>query len=279
MAIIDGKKLSREIIENLKKEREKIKEKIIFGAVLVGSDPASLSFLKKKKEIASELNIDFRLYQFSENIKTKELRKKVSSLCRIPYMRSVIVQLPLPFHINKTVVLNAILESKDPDCLNERNLGRFYNNRSFVLPPVVKAVDFLLKKYKINIFRKKILIIGAGFLTGKPLSIYFLNQKASFTVLEKKLKNKEEFIKKADIIFTCAGQPNLIKGKMIKKGAFIFDLSYNFFKGKLVGDCEKKSVAKKAKIYSPVPNGLGPLTVAFLFSNVLSLTKKALHLL
>lgn len=278
MIVIDGKKFAEEIIDSLKKEREKIKEKIIFGAVMVGSDPSSFSFLKKKKEVASKLNIDFRIYQFKKEIKTKELRQEISRICRIPYMRSVIVQLPLPTHINYPVVLNAILEEKDPDLLNERNLGRFYNNRSFILPPVVKAIDFLLKKYKIKLFNKKIVIIGGGFLTGKPLSIYFLNQKLSFTLLEKNFSFQKEFLKEADIIFSAAGKPNLIEGKMLKKGVIVFDLSYNILKGKLVGDCQKETVLKKARIYSPVPNGIGPLTVAFLFSNVIFLTKKALNL-
>ncbi|MGE4554722.1 MAG: tetrahydrofolate dehydrogenase/cyclohydrolase catalytic domain-containing protein [Candidatus Paceibacterota bacterium] len=278
MIVIDGKKFAEEIIDSLKKEREKIKEKIIFGAVMVGSDPSSFSFLKKKKEVASKLNIDFRIYQFKKEIKTKELRQEISRICRIPYMRSVIVQLPLPTHINYPVVLNAILEEKDPDLLNERNLGRFYNNRSFILPPVVKAIDFLLKKYKIKLFNKKIVIIGGGFLTGKPLSIYFLNQKLSFTLLEKNFSFQKEFLKEADIIFSAAGKPNLIEGKMLKKGVTVFDLSYNILKGKLVGDCQKETVLKKARIYSPVPNGIGPLTVAFLFSNVIFLTKKVLNL-
>ncbi len=276
--LIDGNKLASEIIESLKKEREKIKEKIIFGVIVVGENQNSLSFIKKKKEVAEKLSIDFRIYQFPEKIKTKELRKKVSEICRIPYMRGVIVQLPLPHHINPPVVLNAILEDKDPDLLNERNLGRFYNNRSMIFPPVVKAIDFLKEKYKIKFKGKNILIIGGGFLTGKPLALYLLNQKVSFTLLEKDQKDISIFLKKADIIFSGAGQPNLIKGSFLKKGVIIFDLAYNFYKGKITGDCEKESVLKKAKIYSPVPGGIGPLTVAFLFANLIKLTKKALHL-
>ncbi|MGB9680953.1 MAG: tetrahydrofolate dehydrogenase/cyclohydrolase catalytic domain-containing protein [Minisyncoccia bacterium] len=276
--IIDGQKLSFEIIESLKKEREKIKEKILFGVILVGNNPASLSFVNKKKGVAKQLNIDFRLYQFPEDIRTKELRGEVSKICRIPFMRGVIVQLPLPNHINSPVVLNAILGDKDPDLLNERNLGKFYNNRSRIFPPVVKAIDFLKEKYKIKFEGKNIVIIGGGFLTGKPLALYFLNQKVSFTLLEKDQKDINIFLKKADIIFSAAGQPNLIKGGHLKKGVIIFDLAYNFYKGKVIGDCERESVLKKAKIYSPVPGGIGPLTIAFLFANLIELTKKTLRL-
>lgn len=276
--LIKGKQLSLELLKELKKEREKIKEKILFGIILVGNDQASLSFIKKKKEIAKELNIDCRLYQFEETVKTKKLRKEVSKICRIPYMRGVIVQLPLPSHINTFSVLNAILEDKDPDVLNERNLGRFYNNRLIILPPVVRAIDFLIKKYKIKLPGKNIVIVGGGVLTGKPLSLYFLNNKISFTLIERNNKNFKPLLKNADIIFSGTGKINLIKGDLIKKGVIVFDLSYNFYKRKIVGDCEFNSVLKKAKIYSPVPNGIGPLTVVFLFQNLLTLTKKALNI-
>jgi methylenetetrahydrofolate dehydrogenase (NADP+)/methenyltetrahydrofolate cyclohydrolase len=275
--IIDGKKLAVEIIQDLKKEREKIKEKIKLGVILVGDSASALSFIKRKKEVAKKLAIDFRVYLYPSTIKSKDLRKEVSKICRIPEMKGVVVQLPLPEKINTPTVLNAILEDKDPDCLSERNLAKFYNNRSIIKPPTVSAIDFLLKKYRVNLKNKNILIIGAGYLTGKPLAVYFLNQKISFTVLEKDYKNQDKILKNADIIFSGTGKPNLIKGKSLKKGIIIFDLSFNFYHKKIVGDCEKESVIKKASLYSPVPGGIGPLTVAFLYSNLLTLIKNKNH--
>jgi methylenetetrahydrofolate dehydrogenase (NADP+)/methenyltetrahydrofolate cyclohydrolase len=272
--VIDGKQLAQEIIEELKKERENILKKIRLAVVLVGSDPASLSFIKQKEKIAKELDIDFRLYQYQENIKTKELRKKVSDICRVTYNRGVIVQLPLPQMINSQVVLNAILPLKDPDVLCERNLGAFYANRSLILPPVVESIKFLLNKYEISIEGKNVLLIGQGQLVGKPTALWFINQGATVMIANRKTRNLQDLIKMADIIVSSAGVPHLVSGKMVKPGVIVFDAAVVSEAGKLVGDCDQESLKDKAALLTPVPGGLGPLVVAFLFKNLLTLVKQ-----
>jgi methylenetetrahydrofolate dehydrogenase (NADP+)/methenyltetrahydrofolate cyclohydrolase len=272
--VIDGKQLSREIIEGLKKERELIPKKIRLAVVLVGNDPASLSFIKQKEKIAQELNIDFRLYQYPETIKTKELRKKVSDICRVTFNRGIVVQLPLPESINNQVVLNAILPLKDPDVLCEKNLGSFYVNRLEILPPVVVAIKFLLEKYQINPEGKNVLMIGRGQLVGKPVSLWFINQRATVFVANSKTQNLKDLIKMADIIVSSSGVPRLITGEMVKQGVVICDAAVVSEAGKLIGDCDFESVKEKASLITPVPGGLGPLTVAFLFKNLLALVKE-----
>jgi len=271
--IINGKQLSEEIIDQLKQERTKIPKKIRLAVVLVGDNPASLSFIKQKEKIAKELNIDFRLYQYENSIKTKELRKKVNEICRVTYNRGVVVQLPLPDSINSQVVLNAILALKDPDILSEKNLGGFYTNRLKVLPPVVKSIKFLLEKYQINPEGKNVLIIGRGQLVGKPVGLWFIHQRATLTVANSQTKNLENLTKTADIIVTSAGKPNLIIAEMVKEGVVIFDAAVVSEAGKLKGDCDFDSLKDKVALITPVPGGLGPLTVAFLFKNLLELAK------
>jgi len=271
--VIDGKKLSEEIIEELKKERELIPKKIRLAVVLVGDNPASLSFIKQKEKVAKELNIDFRLYQYEDSIKTKELRKKVNEICRVTYNRGVVIQLPLPDSINSQVVLNALLSLKDPDILSEKNLGGFYTNRLKVLPPVVEVIKFLLGKYQINPEGKNVLIIGRGQLVGKPVGLWFIHQRATVTVANSQTKNLENLLKTADIIVTSAGKLNLITAEMVKDGVVIFDAAVLSEAGKLKGDCDFDSLKDKAALITPVPGGIGPLTVAFLFKNLLEMVK------
>ena len=270
--VIDGKKLAQEIIEELKKERKKITKKIRLAVVMVGDNSASFSYIKQKEKVAKEIGIDTRVYQYADSIKTKELRKKVGEICRVTYNRGVIVQLPLPPSINTQVVLNAVLPQKDPDVLCEKNLGSFYANRLQILPPVLASIKFLLEKYEISIEGKNVLIIGRGRLVGKPASLWFINQRATVITANSKTKDLEKFINNADIIVSSAGKHGLITGDLIKKGVIIFDAAVVSEDGKLKGDCDD-SVKDKTGLITPVPGGIGPLCVAFLFKNLLELVK------
>jgi len=272
--IVDGKQLAQEIIEGLKLEFNKITGKTRLAVVLVGQDPASLSFIKQKQKIAQTLGIEFKLYQYPEDIKVKDLRKKVGEICKVTANKGVVVQLPLPSHINNQVILNAILKEKDVDVLCEKNLGAYYLNRLNVLPPVVSVIAYIIKKYEVDVSGKNVLIIGRGNLVGKPASMYFINQGATVISTNKHTSDLESFIKKADIIVSGAGQPDLIKGDMVKDGVVIFDAAVVEESGKLTGDCDFESVSKKASLITPVPGGIGPMTVAMLYMNLLILIKR-----
>ena len=272
--VIDGKQLAQEIIEELREQRQKIAKTIRLATVLVGDNPASLSFIKQKKRVGEKIGIDLRLYRYPQSIKTKELRHQIGKLSRITANRGMVVQLPLPASINVQSVLNGILPQKDVDVLTEKNLGAFYTGRLPILPPVVAAINFILVKYHIPLKGARALIIGQGKLVGKSTAMWLINQGATVSSANIHTKNLDNLIKNAEIIVSGAGQPDLITGDKVSKGVVIFDAAVMTVKGRIRGDCDLKSLASKARLITPVPGGLGPLTVAFLYKNLLELVKK-----
>ena len=269
--IIDGRKLAQELIAQIQEERKKIPFQVRLAIVMVGDNPASLSFIKQKQKVATRLNIGCRVYQLPLNLDTKELRKRVSQISKVTNNRGVVVQLPLPQHIRTQVVLNAILPHKDPDVLCERNLGKFYTGRLKILPPVIAAIKFILNRHQINPEGKRVLVIGRGRLVGQPAALWFIHQGAEVTVVNSKIKNLSEFTRSADIIVSGAGVPGLITKDMIRKGTIIFDCGIVSVNGKLSGDCDTNNLKNTASLITPVPGGIGPLTVVFLFKNLLTL--------
>lgn len=268
--IIDGKKLAQEIIEELKIERKKMNFPISLAVITLDTSDANASFIRQKEKVAQELDIKFIVYKYSPSLKSKELRKRIVDISRNGPIKGIVVQLPLPSNFNQPMVLNAIPAAKDPDVLTEKNLGAFYLNRLKILPPVARAIDYLLKKYKIEPQGKNVLIIGQGPLVGKPLALWFLNQKATVLSANSRTKNLEELTRWADIIVSGAGQPDLIKKEMTREGVIIFDAAIVSEKGSLKGDVSKE-VSEKASLITPVPGGLGPLVVAMLYRNLFDL--------
>jgi len=271
--IIDGKKLSQDIIAKLKEERKSFTFNIRLAVILVGDNSAALSFIKQKEKIAKELDVDFRLYQYPVSIKTKALRAQVNHISRLPTTKGVVVQLPLPKSIQTQTVLNGIIGRKDPDVLSENNLGKFYTQRLPILPPVVAAIRFLVETYKIPLVGKNVLIIGRGPLVGKPLALWFIHQGATVTVANSHTQNLIDYTQKAEIIVSSAGQPHLITSEMVSSKVIIFDAATVSENNKLQGDCDLEGLKDKVSLITPVPGGLGPLTVAFLFQNLFTLLK------
>jgi methylenetetrahydrofolate dehydrogenase (NADP+)/methenyltetrahydrofolate cyclohydrolase len=271
MIILDGKKLSEKILNGLEKEIKGRRLKIKVAAVLVGKSQVSEIYIKKKEKACREVGIDFMLFHFPEKISGQELEKEIGKISKDKTISGVIVQLPLPKTINTQDMLNLIPPEKDIDVLSEITLGRFSRGTLPILPPVVSGVHHFLKEYKIETKGKNILIIGAGRLVGYPLAIWFLQQNATVSVLNKYTKNTESFTKKADILISGVGKPNLIRGNMIKKGVVAIDAGTSVESGKLSGDINFKEVSKKASYITPVPGGVGPMTVACLLENLVRL--------
>ena len=266
--IFNGKELAKEMIEDLKIQRSKFNHKIRLNIISLKNDSDMVSFIKSKQNIAQELNIECRVYQIEESIKTKDLRKKISTISRTPYSKGMVIQLPLPESINTQTVLDGILETQDIDCLSSKTLGKFYTGKSIILPPVVSALKLVSEKNNISFNDKKIVIIGSGTLTGKPIATWFLTQNIPFELVNETTTNILEIIKSADILITGVGKPRLIKE--LKKDCIVFDFGCSRLDNSLTGDCEQ-NCSNNCSFFTPVPGGLGPVVVACLYQNLFKL--------
>ncbi|MDP2864140.1 MAG: bifunctional 5,10-methylenetetrahydrofolate dehydrogenase/5,10-methenyltetrahydrofolate cyclohydrolase [bacterium] len=271
MIILDGKKLSEEILENLKKEIKKRNLKLRLSVVQVGENPVSKIFISQKKKACERVGINFKLCKLPAKISVAELKKEIERIVKEPENSGVIIQLPLSKKFLPEELLNLISLKKDIDVLSEKSLGKFYQGTLSILPPTVQGILYLFKNYKIELKGKNVVIVGAGRLIGNPLALRLLREKATISVLNEFTKDTPSFTKKADILISGVGKPNLITGKMVKKGVVVIDAGTSIKKGRLVGDVDFKSVSKKASYITPVPGGVGPMTVACLIENLVKL--------
>ncbi len=283
--MIDGQAIAREIVDRLKEGvAGGQKPKKFFGAVLVGGDAASVNFLKQKEKIAKELGIEFRLYQLPASITTDALRAKIGRLASPKACGGFIVQLPLPETISRYYVLNAIPKEKDVDCLGEPALGAFYTERGKIAPPSVATVEEVLQREhrdfsdKPGALRKlKAVVIGAGFLIGKPVGFWLQNRVAELVVLDVSVKNVSEKLGDADIVIAGAGHAGLFSAQHVKAGAVVIDFGFNrSADGKIIGDFDPIGsdgiTAEERNIhYTKTPGGTGPILVAKLFENFFAL--------
>jgi len=274
MKLLNGKKLSEKILANLKKEVRKANLKLRLAVVQVGENSVSQIFINQKKKACEKIGINFKLFKFPAKISTLELKKEIKKITKNPANSGIIIQLPLPEKFLPEEFLNLIPEKKDIDVLSEESLGKFYQGTLKILPPTVNGILGLFKNYKIELKGKNVVVIGAGRLIGFPLAIQLLKEKATLSVLNEFTKDAPSFIKKANILISGVGKPNLIRGDMVKKGVVIIDAGSAMKKGKLVGDVDFKEVSKKANYITPVPGGVGPLTVACLLENLVKLNKR-----
>lgn len=272
--IIDGKKISEDVLADLRKEQ---KQKNFFAAVLVGENQISESFVLQKEKIAKDVGIDFRIYRFQNEITQDKLREEILKIVKHKTCGGLIVQLPLPSHINSQYVMNVIPKEKDVDVLGERALGAFYAGRNFIFPPAVCVVEEIMNFQKIDLKGKKIAVVGLGVLVGRPISVW-LEKKCIEFGAEIYLLDKGgdlDVLKDADLIILGTGQANLINSEMIKSGAVVVDFGYGHINGKLCGDFDVKNKIKNLdKIYyTPTPGGTGPILVTKLFQNFFTLIK------
>jgi 5,10-methylene-tetrahydrofolate dehydrogenase/methenyl tetrahydrofolate cyclohydrolase len=267
--IINGKKIKEEIINQLKKQ-PRIKK--YFAAFLVGDDTTSFGFLKLKEKTAKELEIDFRIYRFPSDIENDELRKKIGIISRHRNCGGTILQLPLPKHLNRHYVLNAIPSEKDVDVIGERALGAFYCSRSVILPPAVGVLEEILRRENFDLAGKKAAVVGVGFLVGRPISLWLEGKCAEIYLLDK--GSDLEILKQADLIISGVGQARIIKTEMLKKGASVIDFGYSFdSEGKIRGDFESPENDNDLNFYTLTPGGTGPILIAKIFQNFFDLNK------
>ncbi len=269
MILMDGRKIAEQKFLLLE---EKIKEEglsLSLAVVWVGEDDASSVYVGVKKKELEKRGIKVNVYKFKEEDQEEEIIRKIQELDE----DGIIVQLPLPEKFNKARIIEAIKEEKDVDLLTALACGKLYKNQTSLTPPVVGAVEALLEEYGISIGGKKVALIGAGELVGKPLSLFFIHKGATVSVLNKETEDISFFTKSAKIIVSGAGVPNLIKEDMIEKDSVVIDAGTSRDNGRIVGDVDREAVKMKTGLFSPVPGGVGPLTIYYLAENLFKLKK------
>ena len=272
--IFDGKKLAEKVLEKLRKEIKNRRLKLKLTVILVGDNPVSKVYINQKKMACEKVGIRFELFKFPSKISSQKFKKEIKKIVKNPANSGVIIQLPLPKKFNAQEILNLIPPEKDIDVLSEKSLGKFYTGGSKIIPPVVCGISHFFKEYKIPIKGKNVVLVGAGRLVGQPLALWLLREKAMVSVINEFTKKPSFITKKADIIISGVGKPNLIKGNMVKNGVIVIDAGTSVKNGKLVGDVDFKSVSQKASYITPVSGGVGPVTVACLIENLVNFKKK-----
>lgn len=268
--IIDGRKIKDDILAEIKEAVLSLPFSPVFCDILVGNDISSVQYVKMKAKIAESVGIKFRTANFNESVTTEELIKEIENLNNVPHMCGIIIQLPLPNHIDRKKVLDAIRPELDVDCLGQINSENFYNNEDGLTYPTAMACMKILDSLNLDLKDKKFIMLGQGSLVGLPVTHLLKKRGYDVSPINSKTENKEELIKNADVIISAIGYGKFIKGEMIKRGVIIIDAGTSEDNGAVVGDVELDSVLDIASFVSPTPGGVGPVTVAMLLSNVLS---------
>lgn len=269
--IINGKELAQEFHNKLKKEIDGLKEKSIIpglAVIIVGHDPASEIYVKSKEKTAKELGMNSWVYSFKEDILAEEIVELIEKLNRDKKVNGILVQLPLPKHINEEEVIESIDPEKDVDCFHPENVGKMLIGRGKIFPCTPLGIMEMLRKENIEIAGKKCIVVGRSNIVGKPMAMLLLNSGGTVTVCHSKTYDLKSECLRADILITAVGKPGLIKTDMIKEGAVVIDVGINrLANGKVVGDVDFEAVKEKASLITPVPGGVGPMTIAMLMKN------------
>ena len=281
---LDGKRLSLEVEEKLKKDiitNKKLTNKPPGLAVIrIGEDPASGVYVNNKEKACSRVGIKSFLFHLDEEVNYREVEDLINKLNKNNAINGILLQLPLPKNFEAQKLISKINPEKDVDGLNENNIGKLVKNEPALRSCTPAGIVNLLNSQNIEIEGKNIVVIGRSILVGKPLSLMLLNLNGTVTMTHSKTKNLREICKKADILIAAAGQPNFIDSSFIKEGAVIIDVgihrlkSSNDGKSKLCGDVLLEDVISKVFAYTPVPGGVGPMTVTMLLVNTISSWQK-----
>ncbi|WP_187897517.1 bifunctional methylenetetrahydrofolate dehydrogenase/methenyltetrahydrofolate cyclohydrolase FolD [Helicobacter pylori] len=274
VVLLDGQALAYNIEKDLKNKIQIITaqthKRPKLAVILVGKDPASITYVNMKIKACQRVGMDFDLKTLQENITEAELLSLIKDYNTDQNISGVLVQLPLPRHIDTKMILEAIDPSKDVDGFHPINIGKLCTQKESFLPATPMGVMRLLKHYHIEIKGKDVAIIGASNIIGKPLSMLMLNAGASVSVCHILTKDISFYTQNADIVCVGVGKPNLIKASMLKKGAVVVDIGINHLNdGRIVGDVDFNNAQKVAGFITPVPKGVGPMTIVSLLENTL----------
>ena len=275
--IIDGKKYSEEIKNEIKKEIIELKKKKneipCLVVILIGSFEPSKIYVRNKEKVANEVGIKSKILKYPADIKEQEILNKIKELNNDKDVHGILVQLPLPKQINVKNIINSIDPKKDVDGFNPINVGNLASGYKSIVPCTPLGCMILIKKIEKKIDGKHAGIIGRSNLNGKPMSQLLLKENCTVTIVHSKTKDIKTECKKADILVVAAGVPNLVRGSWIKDGSIVIDVGINKVNGKLVGDVHFDEAKEKARAITPVPGGVGPMTIACLLKNTLECFK------
>ena len=269
MKLLDGKLVKKEILKRIKKEVEELDRKPGLCVIQVGEDPASCVYVSQKSKMANELGYKFKHIKLDSDVDQEKLEEIIIKLNKDKTIDGILVQMPLPKHLDSKRIQNLIRDDKDVDGLSDVNAGRLVHNVDCLMPCTPKGIMDILKHYKIDVEGKRVVIVGRSDLVGKPLASMMINAHATVTLCHSRTKNLEKITKKADILVAAVGKKGIITKEMVKKRCVIVDVGINRVDGKLYGDVDFDTVKDKASYITPVPGGVGQMTVAELGHNVL----------
>ncbi len=277
--IIDGKLVSTSLRNGIRKETDRFRDEHGYvpglAVIIVGDDPASKVYVRNKKRACLEVGFNSYEIVLPEETSEEAILEKIEELNRDDAVHGILVQLPLPKHIDQDKVINAISQHKDVDAFHPANVGKILTGGYTLLPCTPAGVISLLDYYNVEIAGKKCVVLGRSNIVGKPMALLLLERNGTVTVCHSKTANLSDEIKSADILVVAIGRPEFVKGSMIKEGAVVIDVGINRTEdGRLVGDVEFKSASTVASMITPVPGGVGPMTITTLLRNTLTAAKK-----
>lgn len=276
--IIDGKQLAKKIRANLRIECEELKKQGIIpklAVIMVGDNPASKVYVKNKSRVCNEVGIEYQEYLLPENATQKELLELIKRLNKDKKTNGILLQSPLPQHLNINEAFKTITYLKDVDGFTPASVGKLCIGEDTFISCTPYGVIKMFEEYNIDLKGKNVVILGRSNIVGKPLMQCCLQKDATVTVCHSKTKNLSEYTKKADVIISAIGKAKFLTEDMVKDGVVIIDVGINRQDdGKLVGDVDFENVSKKASYITPVPGGVGPMTIAMLMNNVIKATKE-----
>ena len=277
MKIIDGKKLAKQIREKLKIDCEELQEKGIkpkLAVIMVGDDKASKIYVKNKSKACDEIGIEYEEYLLEKDIKQKELIELINKLNNDKSVNGILLQSPIPEGLDINEAFRIISPEKDVDGFNPTNVGKLVLNQDTFVSCTPYGIMKMFEAYDIELEGKKVVVLGRSNIVGKPLVQCCINKNATVTICHSKTKNIKEHVKEADIVISAIGKPKYVTEDMIKEKAVVIDVGINRTEdGKIVGDVDFENVSKKASYITPVPGGVGPMTIAILMNNVIKACK------
>jgi len=282
MTIIDGKALSEKILKEIEQEHSELEKKVErkagLAVIIVGENPASQIYVRNKIRACEKVGFHSETIRLDENITEENLLLEIEKLNNNSNIDGILVQLPIPKHIDGLKIINAISAKKDVDGFHTTNIGKMMiGDETGFLPCTPAGVIQMFEEYNINLEGKDVLVIGQSNIVGKPMTLLLIKKRATVQVCNSKTKNLSEKLQKADVVVAAAGSPKLIKAIDVKEGVVIIDVGINRVDGKLCGDVDFEEVSKKTSFITPVPGGVGPMTIAMLIKNTFKSYKQKIN--